>query len=156
MPSRWVRSVLHRRCHQPRCAPFGHFPARRLPRAHSLPPTLATTPAPPSSQGLHVHADDTAALPLVQEGGLGAVGAMADSVCPRYGLGRPETQKVRYDASELSWFSAREFCQRKGAQLCCAADVCSQERGKPFFGVRSPPPPRSPNPRASLARERAS
>eukprot|EP00241_Pyramimonas_parkeae_P003604 CAMPEP_0114263832 /NCGR_PEP_ID=MMETSP0058-20121206/22790_1 /TAXON_ID=36894 /ORGANISM="Pyramimonas parkeae, CCMP726" /LENGTH=648 /DNA_ID=CAMNT_0001380279 /DNA_START=111 /DNA_END=2057 /DNA_ORIENTATION=- len=71
-----------------------------------------------------------------KEGGLGAVGAMADSVCPRYGLGRPETQKVRYDASELSWFSAREFCQRKGAQLCCAADVCSQERGKPFFGAR--------------------
>jgi len=35
-----------------------------------------------------------------------------------------------------SWTSASDFCAARGAALCCAADICDHEKGKPFQQVR--------------------
>eukprot|EP00959_Pyramimonas_sp_CCMP1952_P348294 7295765-Pyramimonas_sp.AAC.1 len=54
--------------------------------------------------------------------------------CPVMGKAQ-STVRVKYDMTGFSWISAGEFCRSKGADLCCAANICEQQGGPPFFEV---------------------
>jgi len=54
----------------------------------------------------------------------------------RYGYNDKSLVKVKYDMSDISHGSAAEVCEAKGAELCCASDICPEEHGKPQFEVR--------------------